>query len=672
MHFSSVGPSVRPEQRQVITSVLTGHNTLALMPTGSGKSLCYWVAGKALGGMTLVIFPLTALMDEQALKLESHGLRVLKLHSGLSARHQYSQLIDLYRGDSPDYIFVSPERLATDGFLEFVFVKRRDQIKLVVIDEIHCISQWGLDFRPFYKEIPPFLNDVFGAPAQWPTILGLTATLNGKDKEQICQEFFIDDSHVIKSQFLLRFTIDLSVVKVADEHEKDELYWDMLAQHKHEKVLVYVENRKSGDRSTEGMCKKAQGLGFNAAFFHGDMVSAEKAEVIERFKSGDVLTVFSTSAFGMGIDIPDIRGVIHYRPPESIEQYYQQIGRVGRDGKPSWARLYWSDKNIQIRKSHFINKSFPEEKHLLQAFERLTAGRGDIKTFNYFEEDDAQSAYHYLLRSEVIDIVCKGIQNIAVFVKDTDSLPRFDEYQKAAGPGIAILAAMRTGATLPKLMSDLYQWYAEGVIKAERNPAKVLVVEQKMDQLPPGKVDEIMADVSEKKAYRYQLLDELVGLLGDFSNSIAMHQAIGRYLGIDEWQLKRVFQTLSGVMVRSKSEVIIANLLTRYGIPFTYEQRLKAGGLTFSPDFTIDWQDTTFYWEHLGRLDLEDYRRDWAFKQKWYERHLPNQLITTEESSTLSRSAKAIIRQHFLGAQTGGRNTDGIRSCGRTASGDRS
>ena len=205
---------MRPEQRQIIQSVLDGHNTLALMPTGSGKSLCYWIAGKGLGGVTIVVFPLTALMDEQALKLRNHGCRVATLHSGIDSRQQYQELIDLYNGVTPDFIFLSPERLATDGFLEFVLQSIREKIRLVVIDEAHCISQWGFDFRPFYQDIPPFLVHIFGG-GPLPPVLALTATLNPKNVEQLCQDFQIDSGHVFRSELLLRHEIALRVKKVA-------------------------------------------------------------------------------------------------------------------------------------------------------------------------------------------------------------------------------------------------------------------------------------------------------------------------------------------------------------------------------------------------------------------------------------------------------------------------
>ncbi|MEJ5203532.1 MAG: RecQ family ATP-dependent DNA helicase, partial [Anaerolineales bacterium] len=395
-YFSTVGSEIRPTQRKIIRSVLKGQNTLGLMPTGGGKSLCYWIAGKGLGGVTLVIFPLTALMDEQALKLSQHGCRVFTLHSGIDSRDQYRELLDLYGNPTkPDFIFMSPERLATDGFLEYVLQRIRDQIKLVVVDEAHCISQWGLDFRPFYKEIPHFLKSIFGV-SPLPTVLCLTATLNPKDKEQICADFNITPEHVIKSDMLLRPTIDIRVVKVANEDEKDQKFWALMERHKNEKVLVYLD-RKRGKRSTETLCAEAIERGFKAAFFHGDMRSEEKADIVRRFKSADLLTVFATSAFGMGIDIPDIRGVVHYLLTESTEQYYQQIGRVGRDGKPSWAVLFYSDKNVDVRRKDFIMKSFPGEKEIKRAFSNLTDDRVGRRTVNYFDEGEStQSAYHYL------------------------------------------------------------------------------------------------------------------------------------------------------------------------------------------------------------------------------------------------------------------------------------
>ncbi|GIK39567.1 MAG: hypothetical protein BroJett011_34000 [Chloroflexota bacterium] len=629
--------------------MVEGNNTLGLMPTGAGKSLCYWIAGLASEGVTLVIFPLTALMDEQAQKLKDHGCKVFTLHSGIDSRVQYQELIDLYNQRStPDFIFLSPERLATDGFLEFVLQKIRNRIKLVVVDEAHCISQWGLDFRPFYKEIPHFLHNIFG-DAPLPTILCLTATLNPMDRQQICTDFGIQDSHVIRHDMLLRPGIHIQVVKVPNEEAKDEKFWALLDEHRAEKVLIYVD-RKRGKRSVEELSAQAVDQGVKAAFFHGDLSSEEKLDIIRKFKAGELLTIFATSAFGMGIDIPDIRGVVHYLLTESAEQYYQQIGRVGRDGKPSWAVLFYSDKNVDVRKTWFIDQSFPSEKDIRTAFSNLTDNQTGKRTVSYFEEGEStQSAYHYLVRSSVITPVCKGVQSLAIFEPARGvSLPAFEAYRQATRVGLLIPTAARTGESEHDILRNIFEWVAEGRLKAARAPGKCLVIDSAVDSLPETLLEEIKADVAEKKAYRMSLFEEFVGLLAAYTNTFEFHQRIGEYLGIDKFSRQRIHETLSGDFVRSKSEVIVANILYQSGIPFKYETPLiAADGSRRSPDFTIEWGGKTYYWEHLGMLDVEDYRQEWELKKAWYGANFPGQLLTTQESSTLSQETKQIIAACF-------------------------
>lgn len=536
-HFSSLGAGVREEQKHVIASVLAGHNTLSLMPTGGGKSLCFWISGVALGGTTLAIFPLTALMDEQALKLRSHGFDVLVLHSGMNSEKQYQELIALAQGRLPDYILLSPERLATDGFVEHALRLQRDRLKLVVVDEIHCVSQWGHDFRPFYREIPHFLDQIFGNPTQWPVVLGMTATLSEKDIQQACIDFHIESERVLKSRYLLRYGIELEVEKVADEDEKDEKLWAFLEQHRSEKMLVYLDNRSSGPRSTEGMCSIARKAGFASSFFHAGLSSADKAEVIKQFKNGSIRLVFATSAFGMGIDIPDIRGVIHYRPPESVEQYYQQVGRVGRDGKPAWAKLYYSDRNVSIRKSHFIDRSFPSDIEIQKAFSTLTEGTGRVKTVAYFEDETLQSAFHYLLGAGVIRRLGKGIRNVNVFAQTRGvSLPKLATYQTATRTGNLITLSNKLEVPPISIVEDLYDWIAKGLVRLNGSPQKCLIIEQVADQLVNDILVSIARDVDEKKAYRYSLLEQLSTILQAYRDSSSLHDAIGMYLSIDRFE----------------------------------------------------------------------------------------------------------------------------------------
>lgn len=648
-HFASVGPEVRHTQRRIIRSIFERQNTLGLMPTGSGKSLCYWIAGKGLGGVTLVIFPLTALMDEQALKLREHGCKVCVLHSGIDTREQFKELTALNnQTGKPDFIFLSPERLATDGFLEFVLRRIRDQIHLVVIDEAHCISQWGLDFRPFYKEIPPFLDALF-ENHPWPPVLCLTATINPKDREQICQDFRIKPQQVIEHDILLRPEIHVQVVKVPNEDTKDQQFWELLEVHRGEKVLVYID-RKHKKRSVEELNAIALKRGFQSTYFHGEMKSEEKAEVVRRFKAGELRIVFATSAFGMGIDIPDIRGVIHYQLPESVEQYYQQIGRAGRDGNPAWAVLFYSDKNIEVRQSWFIDKSFPTEEDIRHAFLILTDGTTGRHTVNYFDESDGtQSGYHYLIRSQSIRLVCKGIQSLAVFKPARNVvLPEFEAYRSLSKPGLLITTARRAQQSEAAICEKLYTWMAEGKLQMESAPGRCLVVESLSETLPDELLASILADIKEKREYRTRIFLEFMALLNQYADTFQFHQQVGQYLGIDKFRYQRAHRTLAGDLVRSKSEVIIANILFDRHIPYEYEKMLSApDGSCYLPDFTITWNGVEYYWEHLGLLGDEGYERHWMRKEAWYHSHFPGRLITTQESATLSRETELLIARHF-------------------------
>lgn len=178
--------SLKSFQEKVIRHVIEKGSTVAVMPTGGGKSLIYWVAAKSLGGTCFVISPLIALIDEQALKLNEQGYDIITFHTGINSKEQIKSLKEFANKErNPDFIFASPERIATDGFFEYCITKRKDDIKLIVIDEVHCVSQWGFDFRPFYKRIPEFLNTLY--KTKWPPILGLTATINPKELHNILQ-----------------------------------------------------------------------------------------------------------------------------------------------------------------------------------------------------------------------------------------------------------------------------------------------------------------------------------------------------------------------------------------------------------------------------------------------------------------------------------------------------
>lgn len=196
--FPNLDFELRDFQKKTIEHIVEKGNTLCIMPTGSGKSVVYWMAAVEMKGITLVIAPLTALIEEQAIKIEEHGYSTLVLHSQISAKKQMELLTKFVKGEiNPDFIFASPEKIATDGFFEYCLKQRKEDIKLVVVDEVHCVSQWGISFRPFYKHIPDFMDELYGKES-WARVLALTATLNPKELKDICDAFKITKKNILK------------------------------------------------------------------------------------------------------------------------------------------------------------------------------------------------------------------------------------------------------------------------------------------------------------------------------------------------------------------------------------------------------------------------------------------------------------------------------------------
>jgi ATP-dependent DNA helicase RecQ len=323
--------------------------------------------------------------------------------------------------------------------------------------------------------------------------------------------------------------------------------------------------------------------------------------------------------------------------------------------------LLFSDKNVEVRKKHFIANSFPNADSMRQAFHILSDGKVGKSTFSYFtESDDARSSYHYLLRSGAVSVLGKGFQNLGVFkVAKGKTVSAFDDLLAASKSGLVITTAKNTGRSEAEIVEMVYQLLADGKIKLDKMPAKCLVVDSLVAELPDDALTRIVNDVAAKRDYRFSVLDQFVNLLDEFQGSAQLHQEIGLHLGVDKFKLGRIYKTLSGDWVRSKSEVIIANLLFERKVPFKYEQPLTVDGVLYSPDFTIFWKGGTFYWEHLGLLNREKYWTDWKAKEQMYREHFPNQLVTTEESAFLSRDAEAIINARF--SEAGKRETTGKR-----------
>lgn len=640
--FPRLDYKLKKFQKDVIGNVVDKDNTLCIMPTGGGKSTIYWMSAAELGGIAIVVSPLTALIAEQAEKVKEQGYEAIVLHSGISPAKQRSLMTDLAKGIiTPQFIFAGPEKIATDGYFEFCLKQRNDDIKLIVVDEVHCVSQWGMSFRPFYKRIPDFLNRLFGNDA-WCRVLALTATLNPIELKDICDAFRINKNNILKQTVLMRTEIQLHVLKFSNEDEKEERFWEILKMHRDEKVLVYLY-RKEGNRSVEDLCEKASGLGYKSSIFHGDLSPEERMKIIDNYRANKINVIFATNAFGMGIDIPDIRVVIHFMMPESAEQYYQEIGRAARDGKSANAYLLYSNKNIDIKRSYFIDKSFPTEAKLRDTYKIIGKKKG-YRTFDYFDNDDIQECLPYFVNCGLIRLVCKGFSGLSELYDITD--PEIEALYKSTPSHAFVRTVIKNNLEPDVLSQKIYASVLSGKAKLNKPLERWLVIDVDSTEISDNRMHKMLKEIADNKKYKHDLLDYFVYLIEDNRDSSQhLHQEIASYLGMDKYQLNRIYKTVDGNLVRSKSEVIICNLLAKAGIDYEYERLLEyEPGKVINPDFTIYLPNgTTVFWEHVGMLGNEEYDANWSHKMDVYEKYYPGRLYKTYESGSISTDAESII-----------------------------
>jgi DNA topoisomerase-3 len=348
-------PSFRPYQEAICQSVARGKHTLVVMPTGAGKSLCYQLPGIARGGTTLVVSPLIALMEDQVLKLKELGLRAERIHSGRN-RNDSREVCKRYLSGTLDFLYIAPERLSVPGFPEML-AKRKPA--LIAVDEAHCISHWGHDFRPDYRMLGKWLPMFADTP-----VIALTATATPKVQDDIAEQLGVKDTKRFIHGFR-RTNIALEVAELNLALRPDAVC-RILADPENRPAIVYAPKRDDSERIAEILHGTAQ-----AAAYHAGMTATRRASVQSDFIQGRLDVIVATIAFGMGVDKPDIRTVIHTGLPGSLEAYYQELGRAGRDGKRSRAILFYSYGD---RHTHewFINKNYPHEKILQQVFDLLS------------------------------------------------------------------------------------------------------------------------------------------------------------------------------------------------------------------------------------------------------------------------------------------------------------
>ena len=495
--------SFRPMQEEIIEAALKGLDVLAILPTGGGKSVCFQVPGLMRDGVTLVVTPLIALMKDQVQNLEARGIRAIAIHAGMTRRAVDLALNNAAYGDIK-FLYVSPERLGTELFRSYLDILK---ISFIVVDEAHCISQWGYDFRPDYLNIGS-LRKLVDAP-----VIALTATATPEVASDIMDKLWFREKLMLRSGFERP---NLSYIVRHCEDKKGQLL-DICNGVKGSGI-VYLRNRRKCEETAAWL--RAEGV--SASYYHAGLGTLTRAKRQEEWKSGGIRVMVCTNAFGMGIDKPDVRFVVHMDLADSPEAYFQEAGRAGRDGRRSYAVLLWNAADIR-RIGQLESVSFPSLEFIEDIYQKIHifngipydngAGRAlkfDLEEFcRHFSLNRAGTHYaiRYLERSEHITFAEDvDISTQVKIVADRASLYEIDLPEPQMVTLLESLMRSYTGifsfmvpvneeklaaacdVTVPMLRQLLYKLSLEHVIKyVPTDRCNVIFLHH--DRLMPGNVD---------------------------------------------------------------------------------------------------------------------------------------------------------------------------------------
>ena len=343
--------SFRPKQEDIVRTALEGRDVLAILPTGGGKSVCFQVPAMIRPGIAIVVTPLIALMKDQVQNLTDRGIRALCIHAGMGRREVDTALNNALYGDFK-FLYVSPERLGTRLFQSYM---QEMNVSYIVVDEAHCISQWGYDFRPDYLQVGN-LRDIVDAP-----VIALTATATPKVAEDIMERLRFNDGCLIKSGFERP---NLSYIVRRTEDKLGQLL--NICNSVQGTGIVYVRSRKK----TEDLAAFLSSNGVSASFYHAGLGALSRSDRQAAWKEDRIRVMVCTNAFGMGIDKPDVRFVVHFDVPDSPEAYFQEAGRGGRDGKRSFAAMLWNSSDTQ-RLRQLATVSFPSLEYIEDIYHKV-------------------------------------------------------------------------------------------------------------------------------------------------------------------------------------------------------------------------------------------------------------------------------------------------------------
>ena len=375
----------RPGQEEIIEAILNGRDAMAIMPTGAGKSVCYQVPALLLPGITLVVSPLISLMQDQVKALNDVGVHAAFINSALT-EGQIRKALSLAAQGVYKIIYVAPERLESWEFLDFA---THTEISMVTVDEAHCISQWGQDFRPSYVKIVDFIRKL----GRRPVVSAFTATATENVRDDILRTLQLANPNVVVTGF------DRENLYYSVEHirKKDDFILDYIEKHPSDSGIIYCATRKNVDKLYEELFKR----GVAVTRYHAGLGGAERKKNQEDFIYDRAPVVVATNAFGMGIDKSNVRFVIHYNMPQSMENYYQEAGRAGRDGEPAQCILLFSPQDMMINRFLLEQKDFSEltgeearlirqrDTRRLQTMEQYCRGTGCLRNYilQYFGEE---------------------------------------------------------------------------------------------------------------------------------------------------------------------------------------------------------------------------------------------------------------------------------------------
>ena len=501
-------------QETVLKLLAAKKNTLGIIPTGGGKSLIFQLAALELEGVTLVISPLLALMDEQVNELNDlRNIKALGLNSNLSFIEQ-RQLLRNLKNESYKLVYVSPERLQ-NPFFRAGLIASGVPISLIVVDEAHCISQWGSSFRPDYGQISSFV-EFLKVERQNPFLFCLTATLSKEARKDILEEFSIKEEQVFIAKNMIRDNLKLYFQRVEHEDEKETYLRGFLETHKPQKSIAYLYSK----RECENYAEKLADI-YTTDYFHAGRDTYDKQSVYRNYLNSEIQILFATTAFGMGINIPDIESVIHLHIPNSIEEYYQQVGRGWRkknEMKDCQCLALWSNVNFDRRRQDLENQKY-DIQFLKRAYKVLIGG-ARLKSIGQIVNKDKDamlnSEYNLQLLKYKLEKhgVLKTIGEIngtpltIKFISDTEF---WRNIKQAAHDGMDSFSYVSRMLNIPILdiIHHLYEQDLKGNIEKMPAMKKDVFFELLTMELDDSVCQEIVQEINNELDFRISQLDDL-------------------------------------------------------------------------------------------------------------------------------------------------------------------